>query len=212
MTTDLPTHLGGWQNVVFGKVEEGDLLIPENGGIKDARWAFSLVGEPIESEYIHGNFRVYRKMPVSKQGDLDHVTFPRAQLPDLVGEHEARMLDGLSKSESLRKMVDQLAESLVLPSDPTARKRIPIATGFCFYFPRAMAAVAAVSLAGNEQHNPGKPLHWDRSKSSDEDDAMMRHFLERDAVDKDGHLHAAKAAWRAMARLEKMLEADERRP
>lgn len=169
---DLPKDLGGLQNVVFGKVLEGDILIPFYGTITDAVNAMGLVGEDIQSEHVRNYFRVYRRLPVAKQGDLDHATFGASSLP----------------------------------TDAAARKRIPIATGFCFYFPRAMAAVAAVSLAGNEQHNPGKPLHWDRSKSSDEDDALMRHFLERDAVDKDGHLHAARCAWRAMARLEKMLE------
>ena len=97
-----------------------------------------------------------------------------------------------------------------LPLDPATRKRIPIATGFCDYFPRAMAAVAEVSFAGNEQHNPGKPLHWDRSKSADEADALMRHFLERGTLDKDGLRHTAKLAWRGMALLEKEIEAEEK--
>lgn len=84
---------------------------------------------------------------------------------------------------------------------------MPIATGFVDYFPDAMVAVAELSKAGNEQHNPGTALHWDRSKSGDESDALMRHFLQRGTMDTDGILHSAKVAWRAMALLQKELEA-----
>ena len=95
----------------------------------------------------------------------------------------------------------------VFPSDSTARKAIPIATGLLDYFPLAIAAVAAVSRAGNDQHHPGKQLQWDRTKSSDHADCLMRHFMERGVVDADGHLHSAKAAWRALAILQIELEA-----
>ena len=94
-----------------------------------------------------------------------------------------------------------------LPTDAATRKGIPIATGFIDYFPEAIAAVAELSRKGNDQHNPGKPLHWDRSKSQDESDALMRHFLERGTIDSDGVRHSAKVAWRAMALLQKEIEA-----
>lgn len=94
----------------------------------------------------------------------------------------------------------------MLPTDPKARKHVPIATGFIDYFPDAIAAVAELSRIGNEQHNPGTPLRWDRSKSSDESDAMMRHFVERGTVDTDGVRHSTKVAWRALALLQKELE------
>lgn len=97
-----------------------------------------------------------------------------------------------------------------LPVDAAARKAIPVATGFVDYFPRAMIAVAELSRIGNDQHNPGKPLHWDRNKSGDEADALMRHFIERGTIDTDGVRHSAKTAWRAMALLEKELEAAEK--
>jgi hypothetical protein len=95
-----------------------------------------------------------------------------------------------------------------LPQDAKARKGIPIATGCLDYFPKALAEVAGVSRVGNEQHNPGKPLHWDRTKSTDEADCLVRHFLERGTRDKDGLRHSAKVAWRALALLEKEIEAD----
>ena len=96
-----------------------------------------------------------------------------------------------------------------LPTDAAARKAVPLASGCLDYFPDALAAVAAVSKAGNDQHNPGKPLHWDRAKSGDEADALLRHLLERGTVDTDGHRHSAKVACRALALLQKELEAEE---
>ena len=95
-----------------------------------------------------------------------------------------------------------------LPSNSAARKACPIATGFIDYFPDAIAAIAHLSKVGNDQHNPGKPLQWDRSKSGDEADALMRHFLERGTTDSDGIRHSAKVAWRALAMLQKEIEAD----
>jgi hypothetical protein len=93
-----------------------------------------------------------------------------------------------------------------MTTDPKARKVIPIATGVLDYFPLALAAVAECSQKGNDQHNPGKPLHWDRSKSGDESDALIRHFLERGTLDSDGIRHSAKVAWRALALLQKEIE------
>jgi hypothetical protein len=76
------------------------------------------------------------------------------------------------------------------------------------YFPDAIMAVSRVSFIGNEQHNPGQPLHWDRSKSTDEADALLRHFIQRGTIDTDGVRHSAKVAWRALALLQKEIEAD----
>src|SRR5690348_17976741 len=94
-----------------------------------------------------------------------------------------------------------------LPSDAKERKTYPIATGVIDYFPDALAELSHVSYLGNEQHNPGTPLHWDRSKSGDESDALMRHFIARGTIDSDGVSHSAKLSWRALALLQKELEA-----
>jgi hypothetical protein len=96
--------------------------------------------------------------------------------------------------------------SLILPIDAKERKATPIASGVLDYFPDALAAVAHCSWKGNEQHNPGQPLHWDRSKSTDEADALIRHFMERGTVDTDGVRHSTKVAWRALALLQKEIE------
>jgi len=93
-----------------------------------------------------------------------------------------------------------------LPTDAKERKDVPIATGVIDYFPDALVAVAMLSRVGNDQHNPGKALHWDRSKSGDESDALMRHFLQRGTLDNDGVRHSTKVAWRALALLQKEIE------
>jgi hypothetical protein len=90
-----------------------------------------------------------------------------------------------------------------------ARKEIPVYSGVIRYFPRALKAVARCSFLGNEQHNPGTPLHWDRSKSGDELDALTRHLIDCGTKDTDGLLHDVKVAWRALANLEKRLEQEE---
>jgi hypothetical protein len=94
-----------------------------------------------------------------------------------------------------------------LPTDAKERKSTPIATGVLDYFPDALAEVARCSKAGNDQHNPGQPLHWAKEKSTDEADALIRHFLERGTFDVDGIRHSAKVAWRALALLQRELDA-----
>ena len=94
-------------------------------------------------------------------------------------------------------------------TDAQERKNTPIYSGVLAYFPDAIAAVARVSKVGNDQHNPGAPLHWDRSKSTDEYDACTRHLVDRcagDEYDDDGQRHMAKVAWRALAALQKEIE------
>lgn len=93
----------------------------------------------------------------------------------------------------------------VLPTDAKERKGLPIGTGVLDYFPKALLEVSKASIAGNNQFMPGERLHWDRSKSVDDADALIRHFLERGTLDSDGVRHSAKCAWRALAVLEREL-------
>ncbi len=87
------------------------------------------------------------------------------------------------------------------------RKAYPMARGCLDYFPDALAAVANASYLANEQHNPGEPIQWTRGKSGDHADALLRHLSQRGTLDKDGVLHSAKVAWRALALLQVELEA-----
>ncbi len=91
-----------------------------------------------------------------------------------------------------------------LPTDPAARKSLPVGTGVLDYFPLALVELARVSYMGQQQHNT---KGWDRSKSTDHADALVRHFLERGSVDSDGCGHTAKMAWRALAMLQEECEA-----
>lgn len=94
----------------------------------------------------------------------------------------------------------------MLPTDSKERKEVPIVSGVLDYFPDAIAEVARVSVAGNNQHNPGQPLHWSKDKSTDHADCIGRHLIERGTIDTDGMRHSAKLAWRALANLQIELE------
>lgn len=90
---------------------------------------------------------------------------------------------------------------------PEWRKQRPLHSGVLMYFPDALMEVAFCSWIGNQQHNPGQPLHWNRAKSTDELDALTRHLAQAGTFDSDGVRHSAKIAWRALANLQKEIEA-----
>ena len=97
----------------------------------------------------------------------------------------------------------------MLPTDAKERKAIPIYSGFINYFPDAIVEVTKVSKRGNDQHNPGKPLHWDRSKSGDELDALTRHLIDstNPNLSLDDEIEEAAArTWRSLADLQKLVE------
>ena len=83
-----------------------------------------------------------------------------------------------------------------LPTESAARKTYPLYRGLFKFFPKALAAVAHHSQVGGAQHGHDE-LYWDRNKSTDDPDALLRHVLEGDW---------AGAAWRALACLERDLE------
>lgn len=96
-----------------------------------------------------------------------------------------------------------------LPTSAEERKATPIYSGVIKYFPLALAEVARVSKAGNDQHNPGQPLHWSRGKSGDHLDALTRHLADAGTIDTDGMRHSAKVAWRALANLQEEMEREQ---
>lgn len=101
--------------------------------------------------------------------------------------------------------------SVGLPTDNAARKRLQLFTYLMEYFPDAFIAEAEVAIAGNEQHNPGEPLHWAREKSTDQLNTAFRHLWDHKRgikKDTDGQYHLAKAVWRLKAELQLMIEAD----
>lgn len=112
-----------------------------------------------------------------------------------------------------------------LPHDDASRKALPIFDVLTKYFPRAVLELVKVCVVGNEQHNPGEPLHWARGKSMDQMNSIQRHLMdyglgkrvENDPATtrwKDGRgpsvrtLVLAHVIWRACAQLELDLEAE----
>ena len=110
--------------------------------------------------------------------------------------------------EELQMLTETFTNDYVEQDVSKLRKETPVFSGVLKYFPDAIAEVAKCSFVGQQQHNPDKPLAWDRSKSGDEYDALMRHLMDStiDDYDTDGTLHKAKVAWRALAGLQKHLE------
>jgi hypothetical protein len=101
-----------------------------------------------------------------------------------------------------------------LPVDAKARKGLPLWSGFVAYFPDVVPEVARISKLGNDQHNPGEPLHWARGKSDDHLDSAFRHLLDHQlgqVRDGDGTYHLGKAIWRLCAQLQLQIEADRKR-
>ena len=86
------------------------------------------------------------------------------------------------------------------------RKDYPVWTGVLKYFPDALMEVSKISKIGNEQHHKGKPLHLDKSKSTDHLDALTRHLLQAEEIDEDGCMHLSKVAWRALAALQDYID------
>jgi hypothetical protein len=107
-----------------------------------------------------------------------------------------------------RKLAAHVRPVKHAPTEAAARKALPLCTGVLDYFPDALLEVAAVSKIGNDQHNPGQPLHWDKSKSTDEADCILRHLVDRGTRDSDGARHSAKVAWRALALLQREIDAE----
>lgn len=182
----VPTNLAGFQLLCGSTVQAGDLCVW--GDVME--WAAGLIGFATDDnghpERGH-SCRIYRRSsPPSHEGRTDDTSLPH---------HSVALLKGAAA----RSLADSAASE---------RKQIPIATGCIDYFPDALAAVAHLSFIGNQQHNPGKPLHWDRAKSRDDADALMRHFVQRGTQDGDGMRHSAKVAWRALAMLQRELEAE----
>lgn len=106
----------------------------------------------------------------------------------------------------LTGMIPPINSKTLFPEPPIARKLMPVCTGVLDYFPLALKEVSKCSKAGNDQHNLGQELHWDKTKSTDHADSLVRHLLDRGTFDTDGVRHSAKVAWRALALLETEIE------
>jgi hypothetical protein len=141
-------------------------------------------------------------------------TITRIRVHPLTGQQT--ILDDDPAAE-LVDVADRVATRvpIFMSTDPKVRKMTPIASGCSAYFPDALACVAWISRVGNDQHNPGEPLHWAKEKSADELDALTRHVLDHlkgapvdAALSELGELaHLSQAAWRALAALQRACDA-----
>lgn len=173
---------------------------------------------PSHEEHQHAACYGTTRPPLDWPGE-PHAPSPLAapyeggtELPDDIYAEAVRRMIEQGFALTRTTLVDPAAPQAVpvlptLPEDAADRKAVPLVSGLLDYFPAALQAVAAISKVGNDQHNPGEPLHWARGKSTDEADALLRHLVDRGLIDTDGARHSAKLAWRALALLQKELEA-----
>ena len=97
------------------------------------------------------------------------------------------------------------------------KEKAPLYWGLINYFPRALTEVAKVSTFGAAKHQTlFKDKRWLDPDYTPEmyDDAIVRHVFDRavegEINEKDGGCyHLAQIAWDALARLEKLLVAEE---
>ncbi len=114
--------------------------------------------------------------------------------------------------EGAGTQLSQPKQLSLFPGSDSDRKALPVWSGVVMYFPRALREIARVSQVGNDQHNPGQPLHWAKEKSTDQVNTAMRHAMDPGVGNHratDGPYHQAKACWRQLAELELFLEQQE---
>lgn len=95
-----------------------------------------------------------------------------------------------------------------LPEGQNERESFPLALGLLDYFPNALAEVSKLSLIATLQHHPDEDMHWDRSKSTNHADKILRHLIDRGKLDDKEQRHSAMVAWRSLAMLQEELERD----
>lgn len=126
-----------------------------------------------------------------------------AESPDAPSPRATVIAEAMLR-DAVRTDPPRATRKLPTPEDDAERKAIPVWSGCVRYFPSALLEVAKVSKAGNDQHNPGQPLHWAQGKSMNQVDTAARHLLDADAVEgtPEEISHLAQAAWRVLARLQ----------
>ncbi|MBU6249445.1 MAG: hypothetical protein KGN77_17050 [Xanthomonadaceae bacterium] len=159
------------------------------------------------AKHLHDLAASTRVLPGSVPQGVQSVRMASALTDGLNIEHKIANNIPLTKDEADKLTPEQLAHwRLQVTHDAKTRKGMPVATGLLDYFPDACMDVARLSRIGNDQHNPGEPMHWARGKSMDQRDTIIRHTMESRRIDIDKVLHATKAAWRSLAELQLAIE------
>ena len=95
------------------------------------------------------------------------------------------------------------------PAPAAVRKSMPLCTGCLDIWPDALAEIAGSMAKLGLQHGHSiDDIHWERGKSGDHPDALMRHLRDRGTSDTDGVKHSVKVAIRALELLQEELEAE----
>ena len=138
----------------------------------------------------------------------DPAGYPLAESEDVISGTESAYVE-VDRMKGVKEFIYDLpVEGEEVKSEAQERKDTPVYSGVLKYFPNALKEVSKCSLAGQKQHNQGDELYWDKTKSFDNEDALVRHLIDHsvDPMDTDGVLHLSKCAWRALAALEIYLE------
>lgn len=93
----------------------------------------------------------------------------------------------------------------IIPDDNN-REDYPLYDVLFGYFPAAMLMLAKWAKVGNDQHNPGEPLHWSRDKSGDHTNKILRHLVDYDQKESNGFYEAVPLLWRAAALVQELYE------
>lgn len=161
--------------------------------------------------YGDETFQAVPELPLSKQSNLDgactgcafaHPDDKRCGPTQCTGVIFVRRPDDKTQAEMT---VIREVPRAGIPTDAAARKAAPMQRGLFAYFPDALLAVAALSAAASKQHGHDE-VFWERGKSNDHGDCLLRHQLQFDQLDTDDQLHAVKVAWRALAQLQCLLD------
>lgn len=131
-----------------------------------------------------------------------HVTHPLGDGPCSPANCDEDHIGFVSNSER------EPSRQVILSEDQEERNQMALFDGFLAYFPNAAAEVAKLSYAATQQHHPDEEMHWDRSKSLDHKNKIIRHAIDAGRIDDRGQRHSAALAWRAMANLQEELERD----
>lgn len=217
----VPKDLAGFQNVVTGRIQYGDLITQRGLTHRIKFWADEqyIGDEIIDSHHamcVSSNYEysacVYRKMPVAKQGACDEAwKAVRRELDEKYVMQNPRTGE-VSSFRDPRDItateVDQVTPYFI-PQDDARRKAAPMARGLLHYFPAALFEIAAHSLAADLKHNGKNPdgPTWARGKSSDHEDCIVRHTIDAGKPGTPGRMyHLTARAWRALAALQEECE------
>lgn len=198
-TESLPSDLAGFQSVCHGRCVRGDLLVDTRDFPRCFEWAWKMVGKPISVDGTvgDGSYRVYRKIPVAKQGDTDTTGWKQVSASGL------RVTD-----KPVRLLVEGTPKHYI-PQDSDERKQGPMFRGLLGYFPAALFEVARHSLLSDKKHNPGATdaPYWARGKSADHPDCIVRHLIDAGDINTPDRLeHLRSLAWRSLAMLQEECE------